>query len=463
MNVRAAAAKVITQVVAKGVSLDNALPREDAVDEKPVAGKASGKRVAGKKDQVAGKKDQVAVRDLPLLSELCYGTLRWYPRLALIVDYLLDKPFKTKDTDLQALLACAVYQLSATRIPPHAAINETVAACKTLGKPWAKGLINAILRRYQREQETFDQLFAETEVYQSAHPDWLIAELRESWPDQLATIIEANNGRGPMTLRINRQHGTRDAYLDQLRAADIAAQPTALSADGVQLAAPAAVTSLPGFAEGWFSVQDEAAQLCAPLLDPRPGHRVLDACSAPGGKACHLLEYQSEIGELIALDSDAQRLLKVEENLTRLGLNANIQCADAASLDDWWDGKLFDRILLDAPCSATGVIRRHPDIKLLRKPADIAKLAAVQAELLSQLWKTLAPGGKLLYATCSVLKAENESVVSAFIESRDDVRALPFELSVEQHAGLPAGVGRQLLPTLNGHDGFYYALLEKLA
>ena len=432
MSIRATAATVISRIVAKGVSLDSAL---------------------------AWGEQQVSERDRPLLRELCYGTLRWYPRLALVVNVLLSKPLKSRDGDLHALMVCALYQLSDTRIPAHAAINETVAACRALDKTWAKGLVNAILRRFQREQDTFAGRFKDSAVYQSAHPDWLIAAFRDSWPDQIAAIIAGNNGRGPMTLRVNQQSCERDQYLAQLMELDIAAQATALSAVGIQLTTPLAVTALPGFAEGLLSVQDEAAQVCAPLLDPKPGHRVLDACSAPGGKTCHLLEHQPEISELVALDSDAERLLKVEESLARLGLAARVQCADAASLEDWWDGKPFERILLDAPCSATGVIRRHPDIKLLRKATDIAKLALVQAELLTQLWATLAQGGRLLYATCSVLAVENDQVVKGFIESHSDASVLPIELS----AGLTTEMGWQLLPEPNRYDGFYYALLEKRA
>ena len=437
MNVRATAATVVARVVVGGSSLDSAL----ALGE-----------------------PQVDPRDLPLLRELCYGTLRWYPRLSVVVNHLLSKPFKSRDGDIHALIACALYQLTETRIPSHAAINEAVSACRALNKMWAKGLVNAVLRRFQREQETFSDLFKDSEPYQSAHPEWLLSAFRESWPDQLPALIAANNGRGPLTLRVNLQRCQRDHYLAQLADVDIAASATSLSRVGIQLATPTPVTALPGFNEGLFSVQDEAAQLCAELLDPQPGHRVLDACSAPGGKACHLLEYQPGIRELLALDSDAERLLKVEESLARLGLSARTQCGDAAKLDDWWDGIPFERILLDAPCSARGVIRRHPDIKLLRKPADIAKLAAVQAELLEQLWLSLAPGGRLLYATCSVLSVENDQVVEKFVASHSDVRVLPVEfdaLCAAESALTAGGPGRQLLPTLNSHDGFYYALLEK--
>ncbi len=435
MSVRATAAAIVFQVVVQGRSLDSVLDREDA---------------------------QVLVRDQALLRELCYGTLRWYPRFEVVLNHLLDKPLKPKDADLHALLACALYQLTAMRIPPHAAINETVAACQTLGKGWAKGMVNAILRRYQREQDTFEDLFKDCNVYWSAHPDWLLSAIRESWPDQLEAIVEANNSRAPMTLRVNQLRCRRDDYLLKLVKAGIAASPTSFSEVGIQLDAPQQVVALPGFEVGLVSVQDEAAQLCAQLLDPAPGQRVLDACSAPGGKACHLLEYQPEIRELVALELDAERLHKVEGNLVRLGLSARTLCADAAKPDQWWDGTPFERILLDTPCSASGVIRRHPDIKVLRKPADIAKLVVVQATLLEQLWPTLASGGILLYATCSVLSDENDRVVSEFVQSRSDASLLPVVFEGKLKPGLATGhVGQQLLPRVGGHDGFYYALLEK--
>ena len=435
MSVRATAAAIVFQVVGQGRLLDSVLDREDA---------------------------QVSVRDQGLLRELCYGTLRWYPRFEVVLNHLLDKPLKSKDADLYALLACALYQLTATRIPPHAAINETVAACQTLGKGWAKGLVNAILRRYQREQGTFEGLFKDCNAYWSAHPDWLLSAIRDSWPDQLEAIVEANNSRAPMTLRVNQLRCRREDYLLKLVEAGIAASPTSFSEVGIQLDAPQPVVALPGFEAGLVSVQDEAAQLCAQLLDPAPGQRVLDACSAPGGKACHLLEYQPEIRELVALELDAERLHKVEDNLARLGLSARTLCADAARPDQWWDGTPFERILLDTPCSASGVIRRHPDIKVLRKPADIAKLVVVQATLLEQLWPALAPGGILLYATCSILTDENDRVVSEFVQSRSDASLLPVVFEEKPKPGLATGhVGQQLLPGVGGHDGFYYALLEK--
>ncbi len=262
-----------------------------------------------------------------------------------------------------------------------------------------------------------------------------------------------------MTLRINTRRLDRETCLARLEAAGIAARAAPLAPTGVYLDTPQSVESLPGFTDGELSIQDEAAQLCAGLLAPSAGERVLDACCAPGGKTGHLLEYQPGLRELVALDSDAERLERVSENLQRLGLAATLRAADAGAVEDWWDGAPFDRILLDAPCSATGVIRRHPDIKLLRRPDDVAKLATVQGRLLNRLWQTLAPGGRLLYATCSVLPAENDAVVGAFAADRGDCRVLP----IDTDGGLATSCGRQLFPRPDGHDGFYYALLEKTA
>jgi 16S rRNA (cytosine967-C5)-methyltransferase len=260
-----------------------------------------------------------------------------------------------------------------------------------------------------------------------------------------------------MTLRVNTAKASRDHYLALLAEAAIGARPASFAATGIYLENPVAVDQLPGFADGWVSVQDEASQLCAPLLHPMPGHRVLDACCAPGGKTCHILETEPGLSELVALDIDAGRLDKVRQNLSRLNLSATITAADASDLGAWWDGRPFDRILLDAPCSATGVIRRHPDIKLLRTPADIDKLGEIQHKLLSTLWATLKPGGKLLYTTCSVLPEENDQVIATFLQNKGDCLPQPLSLVT----GIATPYGHQLLPCPNGNDGFYYSLLQK--
>ncbi|MCK9467792.1 MAG: 16S rRNA (cytosine(967)-C(5))-methyltransferase RsmB [Porticoccaceae bacterium] len=402
--------------------------------------------------------ERVTASDRALVQELCYGTLRWYPALERLLGALIDRPLKAKDAEITMLLAAGLYQLRHMRTPDHAAVNETVAACQALKRPWAKGLANGVLRRFLRERDSLEARFATDPQFTTAHPTWLRKALESAWPEQATALFAANNTRPPMVLRVNTRHGDRDNYLIQLADAGIGAHAAPLTPTAIYLDEPQAVDLLPDFSVGAVSVQDEAAQLCAQLLAPAPGERALDACSAPGGKACHLLEQQPALAELVALDVDGERLQRVADNLDRLGLCATLKAADAATLSSWWDGRLFDRILLDAPCSASGVIRRHPDIKLLRQSADIGRLAATQLALLTALWAVLKPGGQLLYATCSVLPAENDAVVSAFTEHHPEARLLPIDVSW----GIATSCGRQLLPTPGGPDGFYYALLEKV-
>lgn len=432
MNPRLAAARALAAVLAGKASLGGSLPE---------------------------LLRQVAPRDRGLTQELAFGTARWQPRLAGLAERLLQKPFKAADRDVEALLLVGLYQLFYTRIPAHAALGETVGCVDTLKKPWAKGLLNAVLRRAQREAEALWPALEHDPVIRTAHPRWLQKRLKADWPEHWEAICAANNAHPPLTLRVNRLHGSRDDYLRQLAEAGLAAQPCPYSADGVRLATPCDVQALPGFAEGRASVQDEAAQLSAGLLELAPGQRVLDACCAPGGKTCHLLEHQPGLAELVALDQEPARLARVRENLERLGLSATLLAADARNTATWWDGRPFQRILLDAPCSATGVIRRHPDIKLTRQEADIDALATLQGELLDALWPTLEVGGILLYATCSVLPRENRDNVAAFLARTPGAR----ELDIGGAFGLKQTHGRQLLPQPEGHDGFYYAKLIKIA
>ncbi|KPG97539.1 16S rRNA (cytosine(967)-C(5))-methyltransferase RsmB [Pseudomonas sp. RIT-PI-r] len=432
MNPRLAAAKALAAVLSGKASLNSSLPTQ---------------------------LDKVEDRDRGFTQDLAFGTARWQPRLSALAEKLLQKPFKTADADVEALLLVGLYQLLYPRVPAHAAIGETVGCADKLKKPWAKGLLNAVLRNAQRESET---IFAELErdpVVRTAHPRWLQKSLKAFWPEQWEAICEANNAHPPMILRVNRRHHNRDAYLGLLTEAGIAATPCVYSRDGIILEAAADVRSLPGFAEGWISVQDEAAQLAADLLDLAPGQRVLDACCAPGGKTCHILEAEPALAGVVAVDLEAKRLVRVKENLERLGLDAELIAADGRDTEKWWDGKPFQRILLDAPCSATGVIRRHPDIKLTRQPDDIVALAQLQGELLDAMWKTLEVGGILLYATCSTLPTENTEVIAAFLERTPGAR----ELDLATSAGIKQPHGRQLLAQQGGHDGFYYAKLIKIA
>ncbi|MGX1124466.1 16S rRNA (cytosine(967)-C(5))-methyltransferase RsmB [Pseudomonas sp. HLS-6 TE3448] len=432
MNPRLAAARALAAVLSGKASLNSSLPAQ---------------------------LDKVEARDRGLTQDLAFGTARWQPRLSALAEQLLQKPFKSADADVQALLLVGLYQLLYTRTPAHAAIGETVGCADKLKKPWAKALLNAVLRRAQREGNELLSALERDPVVRTAHPRWLQKSLKAFWPEQWEAICAANNAHPPMILRVNRRHHSRDAYLQLLAEAGIQAAPCQYSRDGIVLAEASDVRNLPGFDQGWISVQDEAAQLAADLMDLAPGQRVLDACCAPGGKTCHLLEAEAGLQQVVAIDLEAKRLTRVRENLDRLGLDAQLIACDARDTASWWDGKGFQRILLDAPCSATGVIRRHPDIKLTRQAEDIPALASLQGELLDALWPTLEVGGILLYATCSSLPTENTEVIDAFLTRTPGAR----ELDLATAAGLRQPHGRQLLAQEGGHDGFYYAKLIKIA
>ena len=388
--------------------------------------------------------------------QLCYGVLRWQPQLQAIADQLLSKPLKTKDSDINALLLCGLYQLRAMRLPEHAALSETVNACAALGKPWAKGLVNASLRNYQRNQTEFDNNALVNESAQFAHPDWLIQQTKADWPTHWQTILDANNQQPPMFLRVNQQHHSRDQYLNILEQENIPANAVEHVDEAILLESPCDVYQLPGFTDGHVSVQDAAAQRIAAILDIRPQQRILDACAAPGGKTCHILEIEPS-NDVLALDIDPKRLTQITQNTDRLKLQVSLKAADAAETENWWDGQRFDRILIDAPCSGTGVIRRHPDIKALRRPTDIASLVEKQRQLLEKLWPLLNTGGLLIYTTCSIIKQENEQQIMDFLDQHPD--AEECELTPEPATRRPAGYQR--LPGENQFDGFFYACLRR--
>lgn len=433
-NIRVLAARTLAPVIAKGQSLT---PLFDAAIEK------------------------VSERDKGLFQTLCFGTLRQYHQLSAITERLLDKPLRNKDTDIQALVLLGLYQLIHLRTPDHAAISETVSACKPLRKLWAGKLVNGLLRNFLRNRDEIEAQLQNSDAYQYSHPAWFIGKLKKAWPNTYIQTLHANNQQPPVCLRVNQQQCTREKYVNLLENAGISFDLLETAPNGVRLQTQVDVRTLPGFDDGWFSVQDEAAQLSAELLDLKPGQRVLDACAAPGGKSCHILEKEAKIRELVCIEQESSRMERVEQNLLRLQLRQNVtlKVSDANDLNNWWDGQVFDRILLDAPCSATGVIRRHPDIKLLRRPDDLAKLGALQLQLLAQLWQVLAPGGLLVYATCSVLPEENERIVQAFLQQTANAE----HLAIEAPWGVARPIGRQLFPQLNGHDGFYYARLYKEA
>jgi len=427
LNIRLVAAKVLARVLQDGQSLtaalDNAFPAIDSA------------------------------KDRAFIQALCYGVCRQYHRLDFILSQLLDKPLK--DADVKALALVGLYQLKFMRVKPHAAVSETVLAARK--KPWAKSLINAVLRTYLREQEGLEHKADKCQVAALSHPDWLIKQIEQDWPEQALRIFLENNQQPPMVLRVNLSKTSREDYLQLLIGQDIAAEPVSFCPSAIRLDKPVPVDQLPGFAGGLVSVQDTAAQLAAGLLDVQPGHRVLDVCAAPGGKTAHILETQPQLKELVAVDIDEFRMQRVGENLQRLNLQAKRVVGDAANPASWWDGKPFDRVLLDAPCSALGVIRRHPDIKLLRRAEDIGQLQALQKNILQAVWPLLAPGGLLLYATCSILKQENERQVQAFLAEHADA----IELPIEADWGVAGVCGRQILTGESAMDGFYYARLSK--
>jgi 16S rRNA (cytosine967-C5)-methyltransferase len=388
---------------------------------------------------------------------MAYGVLRWFHQLDAIATVFIDKPLKEKDRDIHLLLLVGLYQLRHMRVARHAAVTETVEAATTLKKSWAKNFLNACLRSYLRDQARAQAAVAASPSASFSHPDWLIEEIRRDWPEDWETMLAANNERPPMVLRVNRRRQTRDQYLARLAQAGIAAKAMPLTDTAVLMDMPVAVSELPGFSQGDVSVQDTAAQFAAVLLDAQPGERVLDACAAPGGKTGHLLEHTPGLAELVALDKEPARMALIEDNLARLGLGAKLIAGDAENPANWWDGRPFDRILADVPCSATGVIRRHPDIKWRRHPEDLPKLVTTQARLLEGLWPLLKPGGKLLYVTCSILAVENEKQLSAFLVRHPEAQEVMLPMST----GRTRAVGRQILPGEAGMDGFYYACIHK--
>jgi len=430
LSPRVAAAQAVCRVLQEGESLSTILP---------------------------GLASRVSPIDRGLLQELSFGVCRFQPRLHAITRELLKSPFKAKDQDIHSLLLVGLYQLLYLDTPAHAAIHETVEGARSLNKPWATGVLNGVLRNFLRQKDSLLAKVDQSEVARYSHPKWLLKRLQSAWPQHWQQIVQANNGRGPMTLRVNSLRTSREAFLARLQDVGIEAGPTPYSPLGVQLAQPMDVNLIPGFGDGLCSVQDEAAQLCAQLLELAPEQRVLDACAAPGGKTCAILETEPALKEVWAIDQDPARLARVTENLARLELHCEVRAADVGDAQSWWDGVPFDRILLDVPCSATGVIRRHPDIKLLRRNDDIPALANTQARLLRECWKTLKAGGVLLYATCSILPDENLRIIEHFIAEQSDAQLD----TIEAPWGLALSAGRQLLPTEQGHDGFFYAKLRK--
>ena len=407
-------------------------------------------------------------RDLSLVKALCFGCLRdWLPLLELMQHYL-RKPIRNKERQLQVVLALGMFQLLSMRVPDHAALDQTVAVLDEIGKTWAKAMVNAVLRAVQRDRDanTLPALSSAPAKYK--HPQWLLQRIQNDWPQQAEQIFAANNQQAAMDLRCNRRYWQRQQALQAFHDAAIEAQAIDGLDSGIRLGHALDVNAIPHFQQGGLSVQDAAAQLAAPLLALQSGHRVLDACAAPGGKTAHLLELQSDI-ELHAIDIEAARVALIHDNIRRLHLtgehnvhrdsgNIRVETGDAANTASWWDGQGYDRILLDAPCSATGVIRRHPDIKLLRQAEDIQHLSQQQQRILAQMWPLLKSGGMLLYVTCSTLRQENDDVIAAFVDAHSDTVTLQ---ALELPWGRATAFGWQILPGDNESDGFYYACLKK--
>ena len=432
-EVRASAAFIVAEVIGRGRSLDDLL----AVDS-----------------------DEGSARGLK--RSLCYGTLRWHFRLAAVLNALATRSPEQLDPRLRALLEIGLYQLASGETAPHAAVSETVSAARLLGFEKAAGFVNAVLRRFQREQADLLHAVDRDVALRTSHPRWFVDALRRDRGAAALPALEANNEHPPLWIRVNRMRGSLAQSTAELEAAGFTVTPHPLAADALQVSPPADVRSLPGFMEGRISVQDAAAQLAVDLLDPQPGERILDACAAPGGKTCHMLERTGGQADVTAIDVAEARLGRVRDNLDRLGLRAEVRAGDVGVPAGWWDGRLFDRVLLDVPCSATGVIRRHPDIKILRRAKDIPELARRQGELLDAAWRTVKPGGLLLYTSCSVLAAENEKVVAPFVARTPGASDVtPARTAPWPPRSAAAGPGYQVLPGELGMDGFYYACLSK--
>lgn len=435
-EVRARAAQIVVLVAERGQSLDGLLAA------------ASGKP-----------------QERGLLRSLCYGTLRWHIRLSAILSQMLSGPSTRLEPEVRALTLVGLFQLLHTDIAPHAAVSETVNATRVLDEPRAASLVNAVLRRCQREGKALGEQVDADPAIRTSHPQWFVERLHTDWPADADAILHANNAHPPFWLRVNRQRTTPAEYLERLAAAGMKASLSPYAPEALLLDEAVDVKSLPEFAAGWVSVQDAAAQLAAHVVKPMAGHRVLDACAAPGGKTCHMLELEPDLAEVVAIDASGERLERLQQNLTRLRLRATVLKGDAETPESWWNGALFDRILVDVPCSATGVIRRHPDIKLLRRAGDIPALSERQASMLERLWPLLKPGGRLVYASCSVLRAENAAIVAPFLERHREAQDVTASLSLPwPEAGRPYAErepGRRLMPGEAGMDGFYYACLQK--
>lgn len=422
-NIRAVCAQVIFNVLEGGQSLNTALTAEH---------------------------DKIADKDRSLVQEICFGVMRVLPELNFYIHHLMAKVMTGKNRVLHYLLLVGIYQILYTRIPEHAAVGETVSAVNVLKKSSLKGLINGVLREFLRQQASLQQAFSQSSKEQTSrtlHPSWLVNRLKQAYPDKWQAIIAANNQKPPMWLRVNQNHYCVTDYQQQLADVKIESQVYPSMPSALQVITPVNVNKLPYFEDGAVTVQDLSAQYAAYLLAPQNGEQILDMCAAPGGKTTHILEIAPQ-AQVLAVDVDANRAKRIEQNLTRLKQHAEVKVGDGLTPEKWCKGRIFDRILLDAPCSATGVIRRHPDIKWLRRDADIAQLVELQYAILTQIWPYLKIGGTLVYATCSILPDENSAQITRFLNEYRDAQL--------------QGEIKQLLPSEHGGDGFFYAVLQKI-
>ncbi len=423
-NLRSTAAKAITQVLEQGQSLSTVLPEFQ---------------------------QKVSDKDKALLQEICFGVMRVLPQLEWFINQLMAKPLKGKQRIFHYLIMVGIYQLMHTRIPAHAILAETVNGATDLKRPQLKGVINGVLRQFQRQQQLLIEQ-ANNNIGQYLHPKWLLERIQKAYPQNWQAIVDANNQKPPMWLRVNQLYHTANEYFALLKEANIEAELDIRQASAIRLLSPCPVSALPGFQQGWVTIQDRSAQGCAELLTPRDGESILDLCAAPGGKTTHILEIAPK-SKVLAIDIDEQRIKRVKENLQRLNLNAVVKTGDGRLPHEWASGEQFDRILLDAPCSATGVIRRHPDIKWLRRNEDIEQLVILQAEILNAIWPYLKQNGTLVYATCSILPQENSEQIKAFLARHTD--------AVLSETGNSGTLGTQIIPESAGGDGFFYARLTK--
>jgi 16S rRNA (cytosine967-C5)-methyltransferase len=427
LNLRADAAKVLHQILEEGQSARECLPLA----------------------QLPHKE-----QDKAWLQEMVYGVLRNLPILQFWLRQLLDKPLKNRFKIVEQLIMLGFYQLAFSRVSQHAAVSETVAACQPLNTLAMKGLVNAILRTFIREEMSLQE--APNKQIASGLPKWLYKKLEAEYQNDFSGLVANMQVKAPIWLRVNSQKTTHSDFLSELEKANIEFSQSPEHPEAIILSKGYDITSLPGFDSGWFAVQDGAAQLAAHYLKPQQGESILDCCAAPGGKTCHLIEFQPNMAKTVALEIDEKRATKIQENLVRLGHNADIVIGDASTPEKWWDGELFDRILLDAPCSATGIIRRHPDIKWLRKAKDIEILVNLQKQILDAIWPLVKPGGTMLYATCSILPEENHLQIADFLSRTSNAL-----LDNTFHNDSEDKLGKQILPGDQQMDGFYYARLLK--